>query len=179
MFYLVGACILVFGVYTLRQVTGSSVRGRVVACLLLAAVAALQMWDLSLVAAQKRQLFEQPVESTVVNAEQTQNLGSGHTQLLAASELREDRTRRLAILAGKQGLATNISIAVSGSYPGAEESTRQAGALLDSGGYDPAAVYVTNDESQYNRWQQIFAGDPDVQLFVTDSCYFLVPQPAA
>lgn len=179
MFYLVGACILLFGVYTLREAAGNSGRGRVLACLLLAFVAALQLWDLSLVAAQKRQLFEQPVEATVVNAEQTQHLGSGHTQLLAASELRADRTRRLAILAGKQGLATNISIAVSGSYPGAEESARQAGALLDGGQHDPDAVYVTNDEAQYNRWQQIFAEDPGVQLFVTDSCYFLVPQPAA
>ena len=179
MFYLVGACILLFGVYTLREAAGNSGRGRVLACLLLASVAALQLWDLSLVAAQKRQLFEQPVEATVVNAEQTQHLGSGHTQLLAASELRADRTRRLAILAGKQGLATNISIAVSGSYPGAEESARQAGALLDGGQYDPDAVYVTNDEAQYNRWQQIFAEDPGVLLFVTDSCYFLVPQPTA
>lgn len=179
MFYLVGACILLFGVYTLREAAGNSGQGRVLACLLLASVAALQLWDLSLVAAQKRQLFEQPVEATVVNAEQTQNLGSGHTQLLAASELRADRTRRLAILAGKQGLATNISIAVSGSYPGAEESARQAGTSLDDGQYDPDTVYVTNDEAQYNRWQQIFAEDPGVQLFVTDSCYFLVPQPAA
>ena len=113
------------------------------------------------------------------NAEQTQTLGSGHSSLLAASPLREDRTRRLAILAGKQGLATNISIAVSGSYPQAEQSALDAGELLDGGQYDPSTVYVTTDESQYNRWQQIFAEDPGVSLFVTDSCYFLVPVPAA
>ena len=176
MFYLVGACMVLFGVDTIREACGSAGRGRAIACLLLAAVAALQLWDLSLVAEQKRQLFEQPITSSVVNAEQTQAIGSGHTRLMAASPLRADRTRRLAILAGKQGLATNISIAVSGSYPQAEQSALDAGALLDSGQYDAATVYVTNDESQYNRWQQIFAGDPAVSLFVTDSCYFLVPQ---
>ena len=93
--------------------------------------------------------------------------------------MREDRTRRLAILAGKQGLSTNISIAVSGSYPQAEQSAADAGALLDAGQYDPSAVYVTTDEAQYNRWQQIFAGNAAVTWFVTDSCYFLVPQPGA
>lgn len=179
MFYLVGACMLLFGVYTIRDACGTSGKGRALACLLLAGVAALQLWDLSPVAAQKREIFEQPVASTVVNAQQTQSIGSGHTQLLAASLLREDRTRRLAILAGKQGLSTNISIAVSGSYPQAEQSALEAGTLLDSGQYDPSAVYVTTDEAQYNRWQQTFAGDAAVSLFVTDSCYFLVPQPAA
>lgn len=179
MFYLVGACILLFGIYTIRDACGTSGRGRMLACLLLAGVAALQLWDLSLVAAQKRQIFEQSVADTVVNAEETQHIGSGHTQLLAASPLREDRTRRLAILAGKQGLSTNISIAVSGSYPQAEQSAADAGALLDAGQYDPSAVYVTTDEAQYNRWQQIFAGNAAVTWFVTDSCYFLVPQPGA
>ncbi len=179
MFYLVGACIVLFGVYVVRDACGNSSRGRILACILLAVVAAVQLWDLSAVAQQKRQIFEQPVEATVVNAEQTQTLGSGHSSLLAASPLREDRTRRLAILAGKQGLATNISIAVSGSYPQAEQSALDAGELLDGGQYDPSTVYVTTDESQYNRWQQIFAEDPGVSLFVTDSCYFLVPVPAA
>ena len=52
-------------------------------------------------------------------------------------------------------------------------------AALGSGRYDPAAVYVTTDGDQYAQWQQLYAGDPNVTLFVTDSCYFLVPQPAA
>ena len=183
MFYLVAACMVLFGVDTLRAAcawdAARSRRGRALACGLLAAVCAVQLWDLSAAAAQKRALFGQPAAANVVTAAETQTLGVGHTRLLAASPLREDRTRRLAILAGKQGLATNISIAVSGEYPGAAALAEETGAQLAAGRYDPAAVYVTTDGDQYAQWQQLYAGDPNVTLFVTDSCYFLVPQPAA
>ena len=182
MFYLVAACMVLFGVYTLRGACAwshpAAGRGRALACGLLAVVCAVQLWDLSAVAAQKRALFDQEPAPNVVTAAETQTLGAGHTRLLAASPLREDRTRRLAILAGKQGLATNISIAVSGEYPAAEALARQAGEQLLAGQYDPETVYVTTDGAQYEQWQSIYAGDPGVTLFVTDSCYFLVPQAA-
>lgn len=182
MFYLVAACMVLFGVYTLRGACAwshpAAGRGRALACGLLAVVCAVQLWDLSAVAAQKRALFDQEPAPNVVTAAETRTLGAGHTRLLAASPLREDRTRRLAILAGKQGLATNISIAVSGQYPAAEALARQAGEQLLAGQYDPETVYVTTDGAQYEQWQSIYAGDPNVVLFVTDSCYFLVPQAA-
>ncbi|MDD4850191.1 MAG: DUF6311 domain-containing protein [Gemmiger sp.] len=179
MFYLVGACATLFGLHTLWAVGGSVAKGRkarVLACLLLGGVLALQGWDLSAVAAQKRAVFVQPVNATVVNDAQTQTLGAGHTKLLAAATLREDRLRLLALLAGKQGLATNISIAVSGQYPGAAASATQAAAALAAGRYDADTVYVTNDEGQYNAWQQTFAGEENIHFFVASSCYFLVPQ---
>lgn len=182
MFYLVAACMVLFGVYTLRGACAwshpAAGRGRALACGLLAVVCAVQLWDLSAVAAQKRALFDQEPAPNVVTAAETQTLGAGHTRLLAASPLREDRTRRLAILAGKQGLATNISIAVSGQYPAAEALALQAGEQLLAGQYDPETVYVTTDGAQYEQWQSIYADDPNVVLFVTDSCYFLVPQAA-
>ena len=182
MFYLVAACMVLFGVYTLRGACAwshpAAGRGRALACGLLAVVCAVQLWDLSAVAAQKRALFDQEPAPNVVTAAETRTLGAGHTRLLAASPLREDRTRRLAILAGKQGLATNISIAVSGQYPAAEALALQAGEQLLAGQYDPETVYVTTDGAQYEQWQSIYAGDPGVTLFVTDSCYFLVPQAA-
>ena len=182
MFYLVAACMVLFGVYTLRGACAwshpAAGRGRALACGLLAVVCAVQLWDLSAVAAQKRALFAQEPAPNVVTAAETQTLGAGHIRLLAASPLREDRTRRLAILAGKQGLATNISIAVSGEYPAAEALALQAGEQLLAGQYDPETVYVTTDGAQYEQWQSIYAGDPNVTLFVTDSCYFLVPQAA-
>ena len=182
MFYLVAACMVLFGVYTLRGACAwshpAAGRGRALACGLLAVVCAVQLWDLSAAAAQKRVLFDQKPAPNVVTAAETQTLGAGHTRLLAAAPLREDRTRRLAILAGKQGLATNISIAVSGQYPAAEALARQAGEQLLAGQYDPETVYVTTDGAQYEQWQSIYAGDPNVTLFVTDSCYFLVPQAA-
>ena len=182
MFYLVAACMVLFGVYTLRGACAwshpAAGRSRALACGLLAVVCAVQLWDLSAAAAQKRALFDQEPAPNVVTAAETRTLGAGHTCLLAASPLREDRTRRLAILAGKQGLATNISIAVSGEYPAAEALARQAGEQLLAGQYDPETVYVTTDGAQYEQWQSIYAGDPNVTLFVTDSCYFLVPQAA-
>ena len=182
MFYLVAACMVLFGVYTLRGACAwshpAAGRSRALACGLLAVVCAVQLWDLSAVAAQKRALFDQEPAPNVVTAAETRTLGAGHTRLLAASPLREDRTRRLAILAGKQGLATNISIAVSGQYPAAEALALQAGEQLLAGQYDPETVYVTTDGAQYEQWQSIYAGDPGVTLFVTDSCYFLVPQAA-
>ena len=182
MFYLVAACMVLFGVYTLRGACAwshpAAGRGRALACGLLAVVCAVQLWDLSAAAAQKRALFDQEPAPNVVTAAETRTLGAGHTRLLAASPLREDRTRRLAILAGKQGLATNISIAVSGEYPAAEALALQAGEQLLAGQYDPETVYVTTDGAQYEQWQLIYAGDPGVTLFVTDSCYFLVPQAA-
>lgn len=171
MFYLVGACILLFGLYTLAD----AARRPGMACLLLAAVLAVQVWDLSAVAAEKRARFDAEINATAVNAEQTQALGVGHTRLLATGEIRSDRCRLLAILAGKQGLSTNIPIAVSGEYPAAEASAAEAAALLAGGQYDPQTVYVTTDGAQYEEWQAIFAADPAVTLFVVDSCYFLVP----
>lgn len=175
MFYLVGACMTLYALYTLRSVCVGRRAGQTLACLLLGAVLAVQVWDLSAAAGQKRAMFSAPVNATVVNDEQTQELGAGHTTLLAADTLRDDRLRLLAILAGKQGLATNLSIAVSGAYPEAAASVESAAALLAGGQYDPQTVYVTNDEGQYNEWQTIFAGDAKVRLFVASSCYFLVP----
>ncbi|MFR8970105.1 MAG: hypothetical protein ACLVHY_05245 [Gemmiger sp.] len=55
----------------------------------------------------KRQKFADPINATVVNNDQTASLGVGHTQLLAAGEVRRT-AHSLAILAGKQGLATNL-----------------------------------------------------------------------
>ncbi|MGN0975970.1 MAG: DUF6311 domain-containing protein, partial [Gemmiger sp.] len=105
MFYLVGACMLLFGIYAIRSACGHSRQGGILAGVLLTCFAVLQVWDLSAVAAEKRELFTQPANHTVVNDDQTQALGASHTRLLCADpDLREDRLRLLAILAGKQGL---------------------------------------------------------------------------
>lgn len=173
MFYLVGACMVLFGVYSLRRALAG--KNGALLCAALALAVAVQGWDLSAVAAQKRAMFETETNATVVNNEQTAQLGVGHTRLLAAGEIREDRLRLLAILAGKQGLATNLDISVSGSHPGAEASVQEAAAQLESGSYDPTAVYVTTDGQQWEVWQQIFAEDAGVTFFVADSCYFMVP----
>ena len=97
------------------------------------------------------------------------------THLLAAGEVREDRLRLLAVLAGKQGLATNLDIAVSGQHPGAEASRAETATLLQSGHYDRTAVYVTTDAGVWESWRQIFAGDDSLGYYVADSCYFMVP----
>lgn len=176
MFYLVGACILLFGIYQVSEAASYFGAHGITGTAVLAVVLAIQIWDLSAVAAEKREGFAQPVRSTVVNAPQTQALGTGHQALLAAGELREDRLRLVAILAGKQGLSTNLAIAVSGSYPQAAALTDSAAEELERGRYDPATVYVTTDGGQFDRWQGIFAEDPNVTIFVADSCYFLVPE---
>ena len=64
---------------------------------------------------------------------------------------------------------------MSGYYVQAYEAAQQAAAQLQSGSCDPDTVYVTTDESIYNTWQEAFAGDTGVELFVVHSCYFLVP----
>lgn len=169
MFYLVAACMVVYAVYTLRRVSGRW------AVLVLALFVGVQAYDLSAAAAEKRAVFAQPVNATVANNEQTAALGAGHTQLLAAGEVRDDRLRLLAILAGKQGLATNLDIAVSGSRTAAAQSRADTAALLSSGQYDPAAVYVTTDAAVWEAWQETFAGNDSLTFFVADSCYFMVP----
>lgn len=176
LFWLVGACIVLFGVYRLRALAP---RRTVLACMLLAGVLAVQVWDLSDAAAAKHAMLDGdvPINATVVNHPETQTLGIGHTQLLAVAPVRESRLRLLAILAGKQGMATNLSIAVSGEYPQAAQSMEEAAARLETGDYDPQTVYVTTDGTLYDHWGEIFAGDAAVHLFVADSCYFLVPIP--
>lgn len=177
MFYLVAACLAVWAVYTVRGALAGRRGGQALACAALAAVLAVQLWDLSAAAAQKHAMLQPdtPINTTVANHPDTANLGAGHTCLLAAGEVREDRLRLLAILAGKQGLATNLDIAVSGSHPAATASRAATAAQLQSGQYDPAAVYVTTDEGVWKSWQQVFADDPALQFFVADSCYFMVP----
>ncbi|WP_294500832.1 DUF6311 domain-containing protein [uncultured Gemmiger sp.] len=179
MFYLVAVCMVVFGINTLRCMC-SKLSGRLLRdsmpCLLLTAVCAVQLWDISPAAAEMRALLERPApEHTAASDYETEQIGVGNTRLWAAGPLREDRTRELAILAGKQGLATNISIAVSGEYPQAQASILQADAQLESGSYDSQTVYVTTEESQYQQWQQIFGNDPNVGFCVVNSCYFMVP----
>ena len=88
MFYLVAACMVVYAVYTLRD----RLPGRY-AVLVLALFVGVQAFDLSAAAQQKRQKFADPINATVVNNDQTASLGAGHTQLLAAGEVREDRLR--------------------------------------------------------------------------------------
>lgn len=101
MFYLVAACMVVYAVYTLRD----RLPGRyAVLVLVLALFVGVQAFDLSAAAQQKRQKFADPINATVVNNDQTASLGAGHTQLLAAGEVRRTAWRLLAILAGKQGL---------------------------------------------------------------------------
>lgn len=95
MFYLVAACMVVYALYTLWD----RLPGRY-AVLVLALFVGVQAFDLSAAAQQKRQKFADPINATVVNNDQTASLGAGHTQLLAAGEVREDRLRLLAILAG-------------------------------------------------------------------------------
>ena len=170
MFYLVAACMVVYAVYTLRD----RLPGRY-AVLVLALFVGVQAFDLSAAAQQKRQKFADPINATVVNNDQTASLGAGHTQLLAAGEVREDRLRLLAILVGKQGLATNLDIAVSGSHPAAAASRADTAARLAAGQYDPTAVYVTTDGATWENWQAVFAGDDSLNFFVADSCYFMVP----
>ena len=175
MFYLVGACILLFGIYQVPETVVRFGVPRIMETAVLALVLAVQIWDLSAVAAEKREAFVQTVGPSVVSAPETQTLGVGHRTLLAAGELREDRLRPLAILAGKQGLSTNLAIAVSGSYPQAAALMGETAETLDRGLYDSSVVYVTTDGGQFECWQSLFAGNPDVTLFVADSCYFLVP----
>ena len=190
MFYLVAACMVVYAVYTLRD----RLPGRY-AVLVLALFVGVQAFDLSAAAQQKRQKFADPINATVVNNDQTASLGAGHTQLLAAGEVREDRLRLLAILAGghilledipgvgkttmalafSRALATNLDIAVSGSHPAAEASRADTAARLAAGQYDPTAVYVTTDGATWENWQAVFAGDDSLNFFVADSCYFMVP----
>ncbi|MDD6320529.1 MAG: DUF6311 domain-containing protein [Oscillospiraceae bacterium] len=171
MFYLVAACLLLWAVYTLREIN------RPAAAVLLALFAAVQTADLSAVAAEKRAVFMAPINATVVNNEQTTAIGAGHTQLLAVGDVRDDRLRLLAVLAGKQGLSTNLDIAVSGSHPGAAANRAAQEETLNSGVFDPQAVYVTTDGDVWQGWQQTFADEPSLTFFVADSCYFMVPQP--
>lgn len=177
MFYLVAACMLTWAVYAVRAALQRRPRGRWLACAALAAVLAVQIWDLSAAAAQKRAMLQPDVQinATAINNPESAAIGVGHTHLLAAGEVREDRLRLLAVLAGKQGLATNLDIAVSGQHPGAEASRAETAALLQSGQYDRTAVYVTTDAGVWESWRQIFAGDDSLGYYVADSCYFMVP----
>lgn len=83
MFYLVAACMVVYALYTLWD----RLPGRY-AVLVLALFVGVQAFDLSAAAQQKRQKFADPINATVVNNDQTASLGAGHTQLLAAGEVR-------------------------------------------------------------------------------------------
>ena len=109
MFYLVTVCMVLFGVSTLQDACDrfqNHVAGKAGFCLLLAVFCGIQIWDLSLVAGEKRAMFERPdPEHTVTTDYETQQIGIGNTKLMATCQLREDRVRELAILAGKQGLA--------------------------------------------------------------------------
>lgn len=180
MFYLVAACLLVWAVYTVRYACARLARPGAAVCAALALALVLQVWDLSAAAGEKRQYFADAYADgteTLLNSPMTDGLGLGHKTLLAAGEVRDDRLRKLAILAGKQGLATNLDIAVSGASDAAARDRADTLALLQGGQYDPAAVYVTTDEAVWQNWQQIFAGDGSLTFFVVDSCYFLYPIP--
>lgn len=177
MFYLPAACLAVWGVYTLREACRRLPRPTACSCVMLAAFLAVQVWDLSAVAAEKHNYFTaaaaQPTENVACHS-MTAGIGAGRSALLAAGDVREDRLRLLAILAGKEGLPTNLDIAVSGSREAAAQSRADTAAQLLQGQYDPTAVYVTTDEAVWNRWQQIFADDPNPYFFVADSCYFML-----
>lgn len=177
MFYLPAACLVIWGVYTLRGACRYLPHPAVGSCVLLAALLAVQVWDLSAVAAEKHNYFTEMISHPVENVAchpMTVGIGAGRSALLAAGEVRDDRLRLLAILAGKEGLPTNLDIAVSGSHEAAAQSRADTAAQLLNGEYDPTAVYVTTDEAVWNQWQQIFADDPAPTFFVADSCYFML-----
>ena len=96
------------------------------AAVLLAVVLAVQLWDLSAAAAEKRAKWEEPQNATVMTNPKTQGLGLTHTNMMAIGDIRWELSRLLAIQAGKEGLSTNLSVAVSGYYVQAYEAAQQA-----------------------------------------------------
>ena len=181
MFWLVDACMVVFALYTLDALCARLPRrsGPAVFCTVLA----LQIADLSVAAGQKQARMDPAsvAADTVPNILSnplTEHLGEGHRYLYTAK--REDsieNNRLLGLLAGKHQLICNISLVPPGNYPNAFQQSEDAGALLESGGFDPEVVYVTSSGEQYARWQEIFAGNAAVELFQIDQFCFLVPVP--
>lgn len=183
MFWLVDACMVVFALYTLHWLCARLPRrsGDAVFCAVLALAVVLQIADLSVAAVQKQARMDPAsvqanTVTNVLNHPLTQDLGEGHTYLYTAQrEHSIENNRLLGLLAGKQGLITNLSLVPPGNYPNAFQQSEDAGALLASGGFDPDVVYVTSDSGQYAQWQEIFAGNEAVELFQVDWFYFLVP----
>ena len=180
MFYLVTACLYLFGIYTLREACGRLRGGALPAGILLALVLALQAWDLSAVAAQKRALFDpaavEAKVSAVLRDPLTQDLGQGHLCLYTVPWVDSiGHSRLLGLLAGEQQLRTNLSLFPPAYVPQAVETSENARQELAQGRFDPNAVYASIDPDVYAQWQQVFAGDERVHLFEVDGIYFLSP----
>ncbi|MCD7746058.1 MAG: DUF6311 domain-containing protein [Lachnospiraceae bacterium] len=182
MFYLVTACMLVYGVYSLRKNTNILVAGsdgskkyhQFISVILMIAVISVQLWDLQTVIVEKHTKFQQEPTLSVVNSENTAHLGDTHSKLMCTeSSVGIDRT--LAVLAGKQNLTTNICIANSGAYPNAAQSWIDASEQLLGGDYDADTVYVTGNSDEWANWQEIFKGNDAVSLIVVCGYYFLIP----
>ena len=180
MFYLVTACIYLFGIYTLREAC-RGLRGEALpAGLLLAVMLAMQAGDLSAAAAQKRAKFDMAaVESAIKNVvtdPQTQNIGEGHLCLYTVPwEHNIGNSRLLGLLAGEHQLRTNLSLIPPAWVPQAVEISEQAEQELAQGRFDPQVVYVSSSSNLYEQWQQVFDGDERVDLFEAGGFYFLSP----
>lgn len=178
MFYLVAACMLVFALYTVQDTFRALPGGVALSAVFLCIVCGVQIWDLSLAAAEKREKFLQETQMTVVDDPVTQGLGQGHDKLLCTQELPNTERRHTAILAGHEGLATDIVIDLSGDNEASFENYEQTAADLRAGRYDRDTVYVTIDEEMAAVWQENFGNDPTVKVIYSYPCYFLVPDPA-
>lgn len=150
------------------------------AALALAAVAVVQIVDLSPALAQKRAwdtglldevelLGSGPVDGAVISdliGSDAVDMLDGRRFVCVASENGDGEQaillRYLAMFAGRAGVATNFWDANSGSYPRADAMRAEAAAQLAEGRAEPGYVYVTTDTAQYESWQEIYAGSDAV-----------------
>ncbi len=178
MFYFVTACMLLYGIYTLRSNAACiSPRWQLVLVMaVLLVTVGLQLWDTSAVAEAKRGRFTAQAQDTLANGAATAGIGEDHSVLVCTSLHEDDAARKLGILAGREGMATNSYLSVAGgNYPGCKALAEQAAADLAAGQYNPDYVYVSRHAKEYAAWQVTFADDPNVQLVESHGCYFLIP----
>ena len=152
-------------------------RGCWLACAALAAVLAVQVWDLSAAAAQSarccsRTCRSTPRPSTTMNLPKSASATPicwlpGRCGRTACTCLRSSQASR--------GWRPTWISRSPASTPGRRPAAPRRPPCCKAGQYDRTAVYVTTDAGLWESWRQIFAGDDSLGYYVADSCYFMVP----
>ena len=145
------------------------------AALVLAAVAFVQIVDLSPALLQKRawdtglldeveQLGSGPVHGTVISelieSDAVDMLDDCRFVCVTSSNGDAEQSillRYLAMFAGRAGVPTNFWDANSGTYLRADAMRAEASEQLEQGKAESGFAYVTTDTAQYDRWKAMYA----------------------
>lgn len=185
LFYPVFYVLLTAGIVGLYRLTAHWRKKEKIFPLVLAAFAALQLFDLSAMIAEKHTAMAEMCAKPAPYPQELRDRAGEYRVLFLSDDI--IHARNILMLALRPGMVTNAYDVntYTGAWNVTIDWTAQARAEADEGTLYPDMLYVTSDADRLAKWQELYAGRAD---FITwniastgiydrcDTYYFMLPE---